>query len=304
MNVQKAKAIPLAEILQKYGHEPVQRRGGDLWYRSPFRAEETASFVVSTQKNVWFDHGEGKGGTVIDLIARLSNETSVAKVLALVSEMVEGIVPEVHREIRVPDGKEGAKSRTIGEKELSHPALLKYLITRAIPPEFARRYVREIRYEISGKAYFGIGFRNQGGGFEVRNPYFKGCVGTKDISVIGEGTGGIVNVFEGFMDFLSWPLLAGKAEHTETAVVLNSVSIVDRAIARLRENPPEEIRLFLDNDTAGRAAVERIRAALPETRVVDMADRYRDSEDVNQELVRRRDRKAELEKAMGKGNEN
>jgi len=301
MNVQKAKAVPLAEILQKYGHEPVQRRGTDIWYRSPFRTEETASFVVNTRKNVWYDHGEGKGGTVIDLIARLSNETSVARVLALVSEMVCGIVPDVHREIRIPEGRGGEKSRTIGEKELSHPALLQYLITRAIPPDFARRHVREIRYEIAGKAYFGIGFRNQGGGFEVRNPYFKGCVGTKDISVVGETTGGIVNVFEGFMDFLSWPLLAGTGEHTEAAIVLNSVSLADRAIARLREHPPEEIRLFLDNDPAGRAAVERIRTALPGTRVVGMADRYRDSTDVNQELVRRRDRKAELEKAMGKG---
>ncbi|MCH5684068.1 hypothetical protein LWM68_07155 [Niabella sp. W65] len=39
--------------------------------------------------------------------------------------------------------------------------------------DIADRYCREVRYELNGKVYYGIGFRNDLGGFEIRNPYFK-----------------------------------------------------------------------------------------------------------------------------------
>ena len=301
MNASQAKAIPLEEILGKYGHAAAYRRGADLWYRSPFRAEETPSFVVNTRKNVWYDHGEGCGGNVIDLVSRLSGETSIAGVLKIVAGFMGGIVPTAPSAVRAGKGGGGERISATGEKELSHPALVQYLDGRAIPLEFARRYVREVRYRAGEKEYFGIGFRNESGGYEVRNPYFKGGIGTKDISVVPGTAPGIVNVFEGFMDFLSWPSLSGEPEPKETALVLNSVSLVSRAIAYLQAHPFEEIRLFLDRDEAGRKAEKQLREALPSCRIIDMSDRYRESEDVNRELVRLRDRKAELERAMKKG---
>jgi hypothetical protein len=307
MNVNQAKAIPLETILGKYGHTAKQSRGADLWYESPFRKEETPSFVVNTRKNVWFDHGEGKGGNVIDLVSRLSGETSVASILKVVAGLVGEVVSPAKRDeregrdLRAGQNQRGERVFPTSEKELSQNALGKYLEGRAIPIEFARKYVKEVHYQAGGKPYFGIGFKNQSGGYEIRNPYFKGTIGTKDISVIPGTNPKIVNIFEGFMDFLSWPLLSGDTDPQETAVILNSVSLADRAVAYFHTKAPEEIRLFLDNDSAGRSTVERIRTALPKIRVVDMSDRYRESEDVNRELLRLRDRKAELQRAMGKG---
>ena len=301
MNVSQAKSIPLEEILGKYGHVAVHRRGTDIWYRSPFRAEETPSFVVNARKNVWYDHGEGRGGTVIDIVSRLSGETSIASVLKLVSDLVGGSVAVVSREVVIGKGREGERVLPVGDAELSHPALVKYLQGRAIPSEFASRYVREVRYRVGEKNYFGIGFKNESGGYEVRNPYFKGCIGAKDISVVPAENSGIINVFEGFMDFLSWPLLSGEGYQRETALVLNSVSLVSRAVSYFQTHPFEEIRLFLDRDEAGRTAERHLREALPSCRIVDMSDRYRESEDVNRELVRVENRKTELENTMRKG---
>ena len=296
MNAKQAKTIPLEDILRRYGHEPRARKGTDLWYLSPFRDERTASFVVNTQKNVWYDHGEGVGGTTIDLVSRLSNEPNVARVLAIISESVGRIVPAAERAAGDREEERHIRAAKIQERELSHPALSRYLGERAIHADYARRYVREVRYESGGKQFFGIGFPNRSGGYEVRNPYFKGSIGAKDISIIPREGSGPVNLFEGFMDFLSWPALAGSGDHAETAVVLNSVSLIDRAIAYLREHPFEEIRLFFDRDQAGRTAAERVREAFPDALVVDMSDRYRDSADVNAELMRRREaRRAELE---------
>jgi len=60
-------------------------------------------------------------------------------------------------------------------------------------------------YTYNGKSYFALAFANESGGYELRNRYYKGCYGHKDISLIpGRNTASkSVAVFEGFMDFLS-----------------------------------------------------------------------------------------------------
>lgn len=64
-------------------------------------------------------------------------------------------------------------------------------------------------YRIGGKPYFALAFKNDSGGYELRNPRFKGST-SKDITHIrqkGEPRDTCF-VFEGFMDFLSFRRLA------------------------------------------------------------------------------------------------
>ena len=58
----------------------------------------------------------------------------------------------------------------------------------------------------NGKPYFAIGFPNTAGGYEVRNPFFKGCVAPKDITHIRQQgvPRNMCYLFEGFMDYLSF----------------------------------------------------------------------------------------------------
>ena len=70
------------------------------------------------------------------------------------------------------------------------------------------------------KKYFAIAFPNKSGGFEVRNPYYKGCIKNKDVSVFYHTNGMTqehICVFEGFMDFLSYMTLRKKG-NTEICV--------------------------------------------------------------------------------------
>ena len=48
-----------------------------------------------------------------------------------------------------------------------------------------------------------IGFKNDSGGYELRNPYFKGSSSPKDITTFNNGAKE-ATVFEGFIDFLSF----------------------------------------------------------------------------------------------------
>ena len=68
--------------------------------------------------------------------------------------------------------------------ELSHEALKGYLKERGIDPAIAGRFCKEVTYGIRGKRYFAIGFMNRSGGYELRNPMFKGCISPKDISCV------------------------------------------------------------------------------------------------------------------------
>jgi hypothetical protein len=74
MNIAQAKSIPIGAYLESQGHRPAHARQGgrELWYRSPIRdGDDSPSFKVDTQKNVWFDHGAATGGTIIDLVMDL-----------------------------------------------------------------------------------------------------------------------------------------------------------------------------------------------------------------------------------------
>ena len=62
----EAKQIDLVDYLSALGQRPQKVRNNDYWYLSPLRTENTPSFKVNRTRNVWYDHGIGKGGNLID----------------------------------------------------------------------------------------------------------------------------------------------------------------------------------------------------------------------------------------------
>ena len=90
---------------------------------------------------------------------------------------------------------------------LRHHALFSYLHSRMIDSDIGRMFCKEVHYELRQRRYFALAFGNISGGYEVRNPYYKGCIKNKDISLILQSRGETQNrvcLFEGFMDFLSY----------------------------------------------------------------------------------------------------
>ena len=142
---------------------------------------------------------------------------------------------------------------------------------------------------IEGRRYRALAFENQSGGFEVRNPSFKGTIGTKDITVLRAPGRRDAAIFEGAIDFLS-TLVHYKLEAPRSNVlVLNSVSFVERAIAELQAGQIERLYAYLDHDRAGEEALSRLSAE--PWQVQDASSFYRDHKDANeylQEIVRQR----------------
>jgi len=78
MNSYQAKKIPLSLLLDPLGHQPHHEVRGELWYKSPFRQETEPSFQVNEEKNLWYDEGYGKGGTVIDFVMSYYRFTTIS----------------------------------------------------------------------------------------------------------------------------------------------------------------------------------------------------------------------------------
>ena len=201
MTTQEAKNIRIADYLQSLGYTPVKQQGNSLWYKSPLREENDASFKVNTELNKWYDFGLGKGGNIIALAAELYHTENVACLLKRIEERTPYIRPASFSFSAKQSDNRTYRGLRVGE--LSSPALITYLQERGINIELAKRECREIRFMNADKPYFAIGFPNMAGGYEVRNRYFKGCVSPKDITHIrqqGEPRN-VCYLFEGFMDY-------------------------------------------------------------------------------------------------------
>ena len=290
MNIQEAKTIRLADYLQSLGYSPVKQQGNNLWYKSPFRQETEASFKVSVEHNLWFDYGLGRGGNIIALAQELYCSDYVPYLLGKIAEQMPHVRPvsfSFHQQASEPSFQHQEV------KELSHPALLRYLQERGIDTTLAKSECKELHFIHNGKPYFAIGFPNVAGGYEVRNRFFKGCIAPKDISHIrqaGEPREKCL-VFEGMTDYLSFLTLRMKncpampSLDGQDYVILNSVANVSKAIDVLHGY--ERIHCLLDNDEAGRKAYWELKKEFA-GRIRDFSNNYNGHKDLNDYLCGKR----------------
>ena len=285
------KRYSIVEYLEKKGIRPVRRTPAYAMYRSPLREETRPSFKVDTEKNLWIDYAEGRGGSIIDLCIRLEGCTFSEAICRLgqnASEYTAHSYSKTEPRIGLNQTTTRQASGTRRLIEISDtlpPHLQEYLKKeRCIDLEKATPFLKCISYEVRGRRYEAIGFANSSGGYELRdNNTFKGTVAPKDITPIFENKAQPVYLFEGFMDFLSF--LSMKGEVTNQCLVMNSVSNVARSICYLNKRNITSVRTFLDNDDTGRKAVQEfVNAGF---KVEDMAVYYKDFKDLNEYHVSR-----------------
>ena len=287
------KRYSIVEYLEKKGIRPVRRTPAYAMYRSPLREETRPSFKVDTEKNLWIDYAEGRGGSIIDLCMHLEGYTLLEAICRLGQNALEHTAHSYNsskRETSIsPNQIENVTAsgtrRLICLSDTLPPHLQEYLKKeRCIDLEKATPFLKCISYEIRGRRYEAIGFANSSGGYELRDDKtFKGTIAPKDITPIFEDKAQPVCLFEGFMDFLSF--LSMKGEVSNQCLVMNSVSNVARSIHYLNKRNITSVRTFLDNDYAGQRAVQEfVNAGF---KVEDMAVYYGDFKDLNEYHVSR-----------------
>ena len=275
MEIQNIKQISITDYLQQQGYSPARVQGIHFWYCSPLRNESTPSFKVNTERNQWYDFGTGEHGDIIDLVCALFL-CSISEAIGLLS----GTKQVAHQEFSFGGERKISvrKLKILSEQPLSNPNLLRYLAVRAIPLSVAKAYCSEVLFSNMKRTYYAIGFANDAGGWEVRSPYFKGCIAPKAITTISKGTD-ILQIFEGFMDFLSWQTL--NPSSTCDTIVLNSLALLPRIQEKIKSY--KQVESFLDNDDAGQKSFEVLKHFCPS--IIDGSVRYRTHKDLNEWLV-------------------
>ena len=294
-DLSRIKRYSIVEYLERKGIKPVRSTPAYALYHSPLREDTHPSFKVDTEKNLWIDYAEGKGGSIIDLCMRLEGCTLSETIRHLGRNTLDDTVHSPYKEsvqdtfmqesIRQAASTNGGARRLTGISDTLPLHLQKYLTEeRCINMEKAMPFLRCISYEIRGLHYQAIGFANQSGGYELRdNGMFKGTIAPKDITPIFTDGVDPVCIFEGFMDFLSF--LSMKEEIISHCLVMNSVSNVARSIRYLHDANVFSIRAFLDNDEAGHRTTEDFAKA--GFKVEDMSVHYRSFKDLNEYHVHR-----------------
>ena len=164
MNIQEAKQIKIADYLQSLGYLPVKQQGNSLWYKSPLREETEASFKVNTELNRWYDFGIGKGGNIIALAQELYSSDHMPYLLRKIAEQAPHSRPVSFSFCQQPSEP---SFQQLEVRELTHPALLRYLQERGIDTALAKPECKELHFINNGKPYFAIGFPNVAGGYEA-----------------------------------------------------------------------------------------------------------------------------------------
>jgi hypothetical protein len=286
MNCEEAKKIDIVEYLFSLGLQPKKIKGNDYWFQSPFREDKSPSFKVNRKFNVWYDHGMGKGGNLVDF-GVLYHAISVSELLEKLGEKSFSF----HQPIREISEKNNA-----GEKEkitvinvtqgIKSLPLSKYLKIRRISLHIANAYCREVDFRLYDKKHTAIGFQNVAGGYELRNEYFKGGSSPKDITLFSRDPSKEILVFEGFFNFLSWQTIHQKnillPKLQPNFLVLNSLSFFEKAKELMEKY--SSIQLYLDRDNSGINITKEALAISKQYR--DESYKYKNHKDLNEYLMK------------------
>jgi len=260
MNSLQAKKIKIFEYLDKIGINPVRKYGDFYYYRAPYRKDTDPSLKVNTDKNIWYDLGTGAGGNIIDLVMAI-NSCGFSEALNILSNNLP-----VFCSFQPSNNPPTQSVITIKHVQpLQNKALIQYCQRRKIPSAIAEKYLLEADYTTYPeqiKTFFAIAFKNNSGGYELRNDFktvkqpdgTKIAASPKDITTIESSLSNSVNIFEGFFDFLSALTYYKTIKPTHTTIILNSVGNINKTSSYI--SGFKTVNLFLDNDNAGANAVK------------------------------------------------
>ena len=277
MNCKQANEnISIREILESISLFPSKDNRRTAFYLAFDREEKTPSLSVNFEKNTAFDFGTGMKYDNVSLVQGIK-KCSVSEALEYLKRFDYSI--STNQKIETDNFKPKSGYQILDIKELEHPSLMEYLKSRKL--DSLKSELKEIHYELNGKNYFGLGFKNDSDGYEIRNPYIKLCLGKKDLTSI-KNQSKTLRVFEGFADYLSFKILEKSLEkETSNYIILNSVTMISKVKNQLENY--KNVELFLDNDRTGDSVTEILKKQ--NSNISDERFLFKNHKDLNEFLI-------------------
>lgn len=277
LSCKEARQIDLVQYLAELGHQPKRVSGNNYMYLSPLRKESTPSFKVDRKNNIWFDHGDGRGGNFVDF-GILYHNCGVRELLQILGNRL--VSPQVVSPVEKTPSAALSPIRIRSVKSIESLSLVTYLADRQIPLWLAQNHCKQVEFDLYGNTITALGFANRAGGYELRNSTFKGSTHPKDITTINNSSNKVA-VFEGFFSFLSYLKVTDQSSSPTNFLVLNSLAFLEKVRPVLEDNA--RIELFLDNDFAGKQVTSKALKWGP--KYEDRSYEYRPYKDWNDRLL-------------------
>lgn len=263
MDKDHAKTIPISNILDKLNVKPQKLSQNKGLYPSPLTHEGKPNFWVYFGKNRWYDYSVSLGGDVIDFAThylRYSNEShTIVDVLRWLQNMTDErfSVPNIPSET-FQNTNDDPVLILRSVDQIRFVGLIKYLEKMGIPLSLAQKYMKEVRVfnKNTNKTFLALGVKNENGGYELRNPFFNGCIKPRTITFIRglkpQPRG--VQIFKDILDYASLLSHIDDDRMEHDTILLNSLSCAQLAIPYIQNYPYQTMYSWLDNDIAGQRA--------------------------------------------------
>ncbi len=280
--VAEAREIDITSYLTSKGIKPKSK--GSYWmYKSPLpaRHENVASLAVSRRINRWCDFGkDNTWHDIIDLVMEIESCTFPKALNILLGTEISEVKIFEKDNLKATDN-----IRIVSRNKLADKDLIEYVESRKVNVDIAKKYCKQLNILFpnsqSLKVHRVIGFKNNLGGYEIRNNFFKISTQPKYYTMIGSG--GDRYIFEGFFDFLSYLTFKNEMEINGIALILNTLTMFSKIYKYMKT--PGINNLFLDNDNAADKKIEELK--IENISFVDHRYKYKNYNDINQFLIER-----------------
>lgn len=143
--IESIKRVSIVSYLLSLGVEPVKYSGVQLVYFSPKHTENTPSFFVHPDKNVFHDYTTDERGDIVRLVCYLTGCTflKAVEILQKFEPISQPPTLSFSGQKAEPTGK-GSKLIITDVRPLENRALLNYVEDRSISTLVAKKYLREV----------------------------------------------------------------------------------------------------------------------------------------------------------------
>lgn len=251
-----------------------RKKGNNYYFKTV--GQKTGSIAVSEKG--WIDFSSDESGGIIKAIQKYDKfdwNESISLIKSLDKNYTE--IKEIAEERKI-----------ILVKDIESIKLINYIKNRGISLNTAKRYLREVHYRNSGNGstYQSLGFKNNSGGYILRNDNFKSLIGTADITSLNfDKKGKDVRIFEGYFNYLSY-LQHNKLELTDDKIIImNSTSNYKKLSNFIATLPTDmKYKYYGDNDRAGGKVFDKLKTL--DINIENMTNIYSEFNDFNDMLVK------------------
>ena len=237
----------IAEIKQKFPtldyFFDLQERGlliyegkqeGRHIFREYYKDEPSISL---NEAGYWYDWTNKEKGSIVEAVMKFEHYGSWLEAALYLKE-------ELHNFKAAEWEAKNEKKRVLEERDVVFKNYTKYYEEAYdIPPDLVKRHLSQVKYELpNGRICYGVGMKNNAGGYELTNGRFVSKVGKQDITTLKyENENKNILIFNYTEDYLQYLAIQGVDRTREDVIILNGEEQIEKAKQYLSENNYQKI---------------------------------------------------------------